>query len=1547
MADKENPQLSQDDLLAQIAELQAEVRRIAELPTQNNGENSKGSAQSTADPLNIVPPKEKLTLDNPFSEEITNYQMPKNFTLPTALEPYKGFGDPRAHVKKFQSMMFFNGPNNEPVLCRAFPTYLDGAALLWFSKLSAGSISSFEDLARSFIDYFAASRIYVHGLDFLGTIKQGQHESLKDYMTRFADATMEIQDLDPAVHLHALKAGLRPGKFRETIAITKPKTLEEFRERAAGQMEIEELREAQKSDKQPHRRDEERTFRSPGNRDTKKPPEPASKYNTYTRFNTRRENIIREILNARIIKPPARAGNYQDQRFVDKTKHCAFHRKFGHTTDDCIVAKDLLERLARQGLLDKYIETRKGRGGNSDRAEHKQATADDKKERTTPDPPRGVINHISGGFAGGGETSSARKRSYRTMLAIEGTIQPKKDKEPDVTISFNQTDFKLASPNLDDPVVISIQVGELLVRKTLLDPGSSADILFYSTFTKMKLSEKLIQPSSGELIGFSGERVPIMGHIWLKTTMGEIPTSKSIDIQYLIVNCYSPYNIILGRPALNIFRAVVSTLHLCVKFPVQENKIATVYADHQEARQCYNAGLKPVQTEQEARPQVQAIHMTANSATLADLDPREDLGERPRPMDDLQQITLTADDKPCTYVGEALEGTDRARLIHILRQNADLFAWTPDDMPGINPEVICHKLAIDKTIRPVAQKKRNLGEEKKQAALEETQKLLNAGFIREIRFTTWLSNVVMILMHPEDQSKTAFITEHGNFCYKVMPFGLKNAGATYQRLMDKVFQQQIGRNMEVYVDDMVAKTPMQGSHCDDLVEIFRQLRAYNMRLNPDKCAFGVQGGKFLGFMLTSRGIEANPEKCRAVLNMTSPKTVKEVQQLAGRIAALSRFLPAVANRFYHFFQTFSKGRKFNWTDECENAFTELKQHLTSPPILQRPETGNPLYLYLSVSNHAISSVLVTETGRKQSPVYFISRVLQPTETRYPKIEQLALALVTTARRLRHYFQSHTIIVRTDQPLRQILTRPELAGRLIKWSVKLSEFDIQYDSRKTLKSQVLADFISEMTNDTHNTEVSWSIHVDGASNKEGSGAGILLKEGDKVVAEQSLQFRFNASNNQAEYEALLAGLKLALQLQIPRITAYCDSSLVVHQIKGEFQVPDWRTPFFDYINTGTIPKGEPNLPLFRRRASFYTVLGNTLYRRGHSQPLLKCISKEEAEEVMAETHEGVCGNHIGGRALATKILRTGYYWPTIKRDCITKVKACDNCQKHATLSETPAEELHTIEVSWPFDRWGLDILGPFPKAPGQVKFLLVSIDYFSKWIEAQPLAHITAEKVRSFIWKNIICRYGIPREIISDNGRQFTDHKLATFLTNFNIKHHFSSVEHPQTNGQVESANRIILQGLKKKLSEAKGEWADLIPEILWSYNTSIQTATGETPFKLVYGAEALIPVEVSVPTLRTELYNQPNNQQARSAELDLVEEDKDISAIKQRARKRYLEQRHHKRVVHRSFNNGDLVLRRTEDARKPPAHGKLAANWEGPFRVLQNLGKGGLQIRNP
>ncbi|XP_072081088.1 uncharacterized protein [Arachis hypogaea] len=329
---------------------------------------------------------------------------------------------------------------------------------------------------------------------------------------------MKIPDLDPAVHLYALKASLQPRKFRETIAVTKPKTLEEFRERVAGQMEIEELREANRTERKP-RREEDRMPSLANNKELDKPFKLTPKFDNYTRFNTRREKIIKEILNAKIIKPPAKAGSYQDQRFVDKSKHCAFHQKYGHTTDECVIAKDLLERLARQGLLDKYIEGRKHKEGDRDKEERQQTSGNKEANKWSNNtPPKEVINCISGGFTGGGETTSARKRSYRAMMEIEGTTPHSNKNVPDLEITFNQEDICSPTPHSDDLVVISIQ---------------TADVLFYTTFLKMKISERLIQPSSRELVGFSGERVPIKGYIWLKTMMGNHPLSRIIDIQYL------------------------------------------------------------------------------------------------------------------------------------------------------------------------------------------------------------------------------------------------------------------------------------------------------------------------------------------------------------------------------------------------------------------------------------------------------------------------------------------------------------------------------------------------------------------------------------------------------------------------------------------------------------------------------------------------------------------------------------------------------------------------------------------------------------------------------------------------------------------------------------------------------------------------------------------------------------------------------------------------------------------------------------------------------
>ncbi|XP_057747080.1 uncharacterized protein LOC130966309 [Arachis stenosperma] len=292
------------DLLAANAALLAENERMAELlaAMQNNDKRKANKKANTDQHEEHQSESNAKTAEtnsgtarrriSPFSEEIMSFKMPKNFTLPMTLTPYKGIGDPKIHITKFESIMLLNS-DSDPILCRSFPTFLDGAALLWFSNLPAGPITGFDEFAKLFINHFAASKIYVRDSDYLSTIKQGQHESLKDYIMRFTEAAMQIPDLNPEVQLHAIKSGLRPGKFHEAIAVAKPKTLEEFQEKAQGQIEIEELREA---------------------------------------------HIIKEILHNKLIRPPVRAGSYQDQKYVDKSKHCAFHQKFRHTTDECVMA---------------------------------------------------------------------------------------------------------------------------------------------------------------------------------------------------------------------------------------------------------------------------------------------------------------------------------------------------------------------------------------------------------------------------------------------------------------------------------------------------------------------------------------------------------------------------------------------------------------------------------------------------------------------------------------------------------------------------------------------------------------------------------------------------------------------------------------------------------------------------------------------------------------------------------------------------------------------------------------------------------------------------------------------------------------------------------------------------------------------------------------------------------------------------------------------------------------------------------------------------------
>ncbi|GJW41229.1 reverse transcriptase domain-containing protein [Tanacetum coccineum] len=591
------------------------------------------------------------------------------------------------------------------------------------------------------------------------------------------------------------------------------------------------------------------------------------------------------------------------------------------------------------------------------------------------------------------------------------------------------------------------------------------------------------------LTGFTVEKIWAYGQLRLPVMVGNKEHSTTVWMNFMVIRSPSPYNGIIGRPGISAIRAVPSTAHGMLKFPV-DGGIVTIYNTAAPPKECNTVTCDVTQTQRQ--------HATKVTNLKVAIHP--DYPE--------QEVSI----------GGSLSDTGRAAVCALLQRNLDIFAWEPKHMTGVPRSITEHKLKIRQGYSPVRQKKRGQAPERAKAILEEVHKLVEAGIMREVYYHDWLSNPVMvkksdgswrmcvdftdlnkacpqdcyplpeidwkveslcgypfkcfldaykgyhqIQMAKDDEEKTAFHTSQGVYCYTKMPFGLKNAGATYQRLVDNAFEGQVGRNLEVYVDDLVIKSHTEDELVRDIVETFRALRKINMKLNPKKCTFGATEGMFLGYLIEPDGIKPCPEKTKAVIQLPSPRTMKEVQSLNGKLAGLNRFLSKSADKSLPLFKTLKKCTKkgdFRWTTEAEEAFTQLKQHIAALPTLVAPRPGEELIMYLSATHGAISAVLLTDRDSVQTPVYFVSKALKETEINYSAMEKLILALVFAAKRLRRYFQAHPIVVITDQPIKQVISKPDASGRLQKWSVLLGEHNISYRPRTAVKGQILADFLIE-------------------------------------------------------------------------------------------------------------------------------------------------------------------------------------------------------------------------------------------------------------------------------------------------------------------------------------------------------------------------------------------------------------------------------------------------------------------------------------------------------
>ncbi|XP_072074319.1 uncharacterized protein [Arachis hypogaea] len=399
----------------------------------------------------------------------------------------------------------------------------------------------------------------------------------------------------------------------------------------------------------------------------------------------------------------------------------------------------------------------------------------------------------------------------------------------------------------------------------------------------MGLKESDLKNHQHGVMGLGDNYIKPDGTISLPISLGTGDARKLVMADFVVLRDSTAYKLILGRKTINEFSAVICTKFLTMKFITDKGTVGSIRGDLETAVACDSASLS---LRKESRK--------AASVFLADLDVRMEDKPRPEPEGDMEKFQIGKSADQFTFINRNLPHELKGPLIEIVRANSVLFAWTPSDMPGLDPEVMSHRLAIKPEAKSVAQRQRKMSQERAEKVAKQTARLLEAGFIKELEYSTWLSNVVLVKkasgkwriynqipMHRPDEDKTAFITPGGTYCYKVMPFGLKNAGATYQRLMSRVFHDLIGKTVEVYVDDILVKTAKPRKLIDDLQTVFEALRKFKMRLNPLKCAFAMEAEKFLGFMITQKGVEANPDKCEAVLKMTSLGCIKDVQRLTG------------------------------------------------------------------------------------------------------------------------------------------------------------------------------------------------------------------------------------------------------------------------------------------------------------------------------------------------------------------------------------------------------------------------------------------------------------------------------------------------------------------------------------------------------------------------------------------------------------------------------------------------------------------------------------------